>query len=185
LDTLHHNAAADFDPEHFLTSLFGTAKAILFSPKIFFEGMNREGGLRRPFIFLACCVVIHSLIAGLLLKNPSLTVRNLVFGMILPFVTAAVLYVILTRLLKASGTYEMAFRANAYSAAVALLSWVPMVGIVLEFYRIYLIVLGLSSTFSIKVSRAFVAIVITLLLYMALGAAIARITGGVWPGGVP
>jgi hypothetical protein len=185
LDVPPHNATIDFDPDNFLASLFRTAKAILFSPKIFFEGMNREGGLRKPFIFLACCVLIHTLIAGLLLKNQSLIARNLVFGMVLPFVTAAILYFIITRLFKASGTYEMAFRANAYSAAVALLSWMPLVGVILEFYRIYLIVLGLSSTFSIKVSRAFLAIAMTLLLYMVLGTTIGRITGGLWPGVVP
>lgn len=185
MDVPPHNATIDFDPDNFLTSLFRTAKAILFSPKIFFEGMNREGGLRKPFIFLACCVLIHTLIVGLLLKNQSLIARNLVFGMVLPFATAAILYFIITRLFKASGTYEMAFRANAYSAAVALLSWVPLVGVILEFYRIYLIVLGLSSAFSIKVSRAFLAIAITLLVYMVLGTTIARITGGLWPGAIP
>jgi hypothetical protein len=79
----------------------------------------------------------------------------------------------------------MAFSANAYSAAVALLSWMPLVGVILEFYRIYLIVLGLSSTFSIKVSQAFLAIAITLLVYMVLGTTIGRMTGGLWPGAVP
>ena len=185
MDIPHHDTTTDFDPNNFLTSLFGTAKAILFSPKIFFEGMNREGGLRNPFIFLACCVLIHTLIAGLLLKNQGLIARNLVFGMVLPFLTAAILYFIITRLFKASGTYEMAFRANAYSAAVALLSWMPLVGIILEFYRIYLIVLGLSSAFSIKISRAFLAIAITLLVYMVLGTTIGRMTGGLWPGALP
>lgn len=79
----------------------------------------------------------------------------------------------------------MAFRANAYSAAVALLSWMPLVGVILEFYRIYLIVLGLSSTFSIKTSRAFLAVAITLVVYMILGTTIGHMTGGPWPGAVP
>ena len=103
----------------------------------------------------------------------------------MPFVTAWILLFIITRLFKGSGTYEMAFRANAYSAAVALLSWVPLVGVVLEFYRIYLIVLGLSSTFSIKTSRAFLAVAITLLVYMFLGTTIGHMTGGPWPGAAP
>jgi hypothetical protein len=185
LDTFHDNTMTDFEPHDFLSSLFRTAKAILFSPKRFFEGMKREGGLRNPFIFLACCVLIHTAIVGLLLKNQSLIASNLVFGMVQPFVTAGILFFIITRLFKASGTYEMAFRANAYSAAVALLSWIPLVGVILEFYRIYLIVLGLSSTFSIKMSRAFLAVAITLVVYMILGTTIGHMTGGPWPGAVP
>ncbi len=184
MDTSHDNTITDFEPHDFLTSLFRTAKAILFSPKVFFEGMKREGGLRNPFIFLACCVLIHTVIVGLLLKNQSLIASNLVFGIVQPFVTAGILFFIITRLFKASGTYEMAFRANAYSAAVALLSWIPLVGVILEFYRIYLIVLGLSSTFSIKTSRAFWAVAITLLVYMILGTTIGHMTGSPWPGAV-
>lgn len=185
MDTPHDNTITDFEPHDFLSSLFRTAKAILFSPKRFFEGMKREGGLRNPFIFLACCVLIHTVIVGLSLKNQSLIASNLVFGMVQPFVTAGILFFIITRLFKASGTYEMAFRANAYSAAVALLSWLPLVGVILEFYRIYLIVLGLSGTFSIKTSRAFLAVAITLVVYMILGTTIGHITGGPWPGAVP
>jgi len=186
LDTHHHHdMMTDFEPDNFFRSLFDTSKAILFSPKKFFEQMKTSGGLRNPFIFLACCVLIHTVIIGLLLKDQDLIARNLVFGIVQPFVTAGVLFFIITRLFKASGTYEMAFRANAYSAAVALLSWMPLVGVILEFYRVYLIVLGLSSTFSIKASRAFLAIAITLFVYMVLGTTLGHITGGLWPGAVP
>ena len=185
MDTSHDNRITDFEPHDFLRSLFRTAKAILFSPKVFFEGMKREGGLRNPLIFLACCVLIHALIVGLLRKNQTLVVANLVWGIIMPFVTAWILFFIITRLFKGSGTYEMAFRVNAYSAAVALLSWIPWVGVLLEFYRIYLIVLGLGSTFSVRASRAFLAVVITLVIYMFLGGTIAHMTGGQWPKAVP
>jgi len=185
LGTSLDNTMTDFEPQNLLSSLFRTAKAILFSPRVFFEGMEREGGIRNPFIFLACCVLIHTVIVGLLLKNQSLIATNLVFGMVQPFVTAGILFLIITRLFKTSGTYEMAFRANAYSAAVALLSWIPLVGVLLEFYRIYLIVLGLSSTFAIKTSRAFWAVAITLLLYMIVGTTIGHMTGGSWPGASP
>ncbi len=176
----------DFDPnENFLANFFHTAKAILLSPRLFYEGMNRNAGLRNPLIFLACCVVVHTLLVGLVLKNQSLVARNLVFGMVLPFVTAGILFFIITRLFKASGTYEIAFRVNAYAAAVALMSWIPLVGIALEFYRIYLVVVGLSCTFSIKASRAFLAIVLTVFVYMAASASIHHITGGHWPRAVP
>lgn len=185
MDTPHHDMMTDFEPDNFLRSLFDTSKAILFFPKKFFEQMKTSGGLRNPFIFLACCVLIHALIVGLLRKNQTLVVANLVWGIIMPFVTAGILLFIITRLFKGSGTYEMAFRVNAYSAAVAFLSWIPMVGVLLEFYRIYLIVLGLRSTFAVKASWAFLAVVMTLVIYMFLGGTIAHMTGGQWPKAVP
>ena len=179
------DAPTDFAPNNFLISFFRTAKAILLSPRLFYEGMNMEGGLRNPFLFLTCCVLTHTLIIGLLLKNQSLIASNLLFGMVLPFVTAGILFFIIARLFKTSGTYEMAFRVNAYAAAVALLSWIPFVGMPLEFYRIYLIVVGLSSTFSIKASRAIMAVVLTMFVYIAASAALHHITGGQWPKAVP
>ncbi|MBE9581890.1 MAG: YIP1 family protein [Proteobacteria bacterium] len=181
MDTPDLNTVLDFEPEDFLTSLFRTAKAILLSPGLFFQGMKRDGGLRNPLIFLASCVVVNTLLVALLLKSQSLIARSLVLGIVLPFVTAGVLYFIITRLFKASGTYEAAFRVNAYSAAVALLSWIPLVGVLLELYRIYLIVLGLSFAFSIKASRAFLAVILTVFVYLVASAALTHITGGQWP----
>jgi hypothetical protein len=181
VQTPYHSDITDFNPESFLTSLFRTAKAILLSPRLFFKGMKREGGLRNPLIFLVTCVVVHTLLVALLLKDQSLVARNLVLGIVLPFVTAGVLFFIITRLFKASGTYEAAFRVNAYSAAVALVSWIPLAGILLELYRIYLIVLGLSCTFSIKASRALLAVILTVFVYMVASAAATHITGGQWP----
>lgn len=182
---IDQDTPSDFAPGNFLSSLFLTAKAILFSPRLFYEGMNREGGLRNPFLFLTCCVLIHTLIAGLLLQDKSLIASNLLFGIVLPFATAGILFFFITKLFRGSGTYEMAFRVNAYSAAVALLSWIPMAGMLLEFYRIYLIVVGLSNAFSIKASRAFMAVVLTIFVYMAASSAVYHITGGQWPKAAP
>lgn len=172
----------DFEPKNFLSSLFGTAKAVLLSPRSFYEGMKTQGGFRNPFMFLACCIAVHSLLAGLVLNNVTLMAPNLALGIAMPFVTSGFLLFFLRHFFKASGTYEAAFRVNAYAGAISLLSWIPLVGIILEFYRIYLLIVGLSSTFSMKVSRAFLAVLMTLFTYMVLGGAIFHITGGRWPG---
>jgi len=103
----------------------------------------------------------------------------------MPFVTAGIVFFIITRLFKAPGTYEAAFRVNAYSATTALFSWIPFLGFFLELYRFYLIALGLSCAFSIRVTRAFLAIAITLFVYLSAFSAIAYIAGGQLPKGVP
>lgn len=171
----------DFEPEHFVKNLFRTAKAVLLSPRGFYEGMKTEGGLRNPLMFLVCCVIVHAAIVGVLYKSQSLIARNLVLGTVMPFVTAGILFFFIKGFFKASGTYERAFRVNAYAGAVSLLSWFPVAGFVLEFYRIYLLVVGLSCAFSIKTSRSFLAVLMTLFVYMLLSGAIYHITGGQWP----
>ncbi|MDY6952038.1 MAG: YIP1 family protein [Thermodesulfobacteriota bacterium] len=172
----------DFEPKHFLASLFAMAKAVLLSPRSFFDGMKTQGGFRNPLMFLMCCIIVHSLLAGLMVQNVAFMGRNLILGMVMPFVTAGLFLFFLTQFFRASGTFEAAFRVNAYAGAISLLSWLPLVGLILEFYRIYLLVVGLRATFSVKVSRAFLTVLMTLFTYMMLGAAIFHATGGRWPG---
>jgi hypothetical protein len=184
------NLINDFEPEHFLASFFRTAKAVLLSPGPFYKGMKTQGGLRNPFMFLACCVIVHSLLAGLVLNNPGLIARNLAQGIVLPFVTSGIVFFFLTNFLKGSGTFEGAFRVNAYAGAVSLVSWVSSIGmalgfdwiasagLVLEFYRVYLIVVGLSCVFSIKVFWALSAVLVTMFMYMLLFGTMRYLTGG-------
>lgn len=161
----------DFVPANFLNSFFDTAKAVLLSPRLFYSRMKTEGGLRNPTIFLVSCVVIHTAIATLVLGHHALTFAKVALGIGLPFATAGIMFLIVTRLYKASGTYEAAFRVNAYAAALNLFTWVPilMILLIIELYRIYLMAWGLAHAFSMRVSRAVFAIVITIFIYAALG----------------
>lgn len=167
----------EFDPKNFFSSFFRTSKTILLSPKVFFQGMRRDGGFLNPFLYLLSCIVFHVLIFGLLQKNPAFMLRTLLLGLIFPLITAGILFLIITKVFKASGPYETAFRVNAYASAVNLLSWLPIIGLLFEFYRIYLIVLGLSFAFSIKMTQAFLAIVMTMAIYIIAAGAISHFTG--------
>jgi len=168
----------EFDPKNFFSSFFRTSKAILLSPKVFFQGMRMGGGFLHPFLYLLSCIVFHVLIFGLLQKNPLFMLRTLILGLIFPLITAGILSLIITKVFKASGSYETAFRINAYASAVNLLSWLPLIGLLFEFYRIYLIVIGLSFGFSIKMTRAFLAIVLTMAIYIIVAGAISHFTVG-------
>jgi len=168
----------EFDPKNFFSSFFRTSKTILLSPKLFFQGMRRDGGFLNPFLYLLSCIVFHVLIFGLLQKNPLFMFRTLILGLIFPLITAGILLLIITKVFKASGSYETAFRVNAYASAVNLLTWLPLIGLLFEFYRIYLIVIGLSAAFSIKITRAFLAIVLTIVIYIMAAAVIGYFTVG-------
>ncbi len=142
--------------------------------------MTTQGGLRNPFIFLICCALIHTLVVSLF-RDPTIVAFHAVNEILMPFFMAGILFFIITRLFKASGTYEMAFRVNAYASATALLSWIPMVGLVVQFYHFYLIAVGLNRVFSIRASQAFLSIIIAVIIYIfALGPIMTQIIGGQW-----
>ena len=175
------SGSEEFDPRDFLTSFREIAVGALMSPRAFFQQMRRTGGIFPPFLFLLVCLLIHTLIVGLLHKDMALLGRNLLLGLTTPFITAGLSYVLLTRLFQARGTFETAFRVNAYAAAVNLLSWFPVVGVLLEFYRLYVITIGLSATFETKPWKALVTLVLIVGLYMALATNMGHLLGGALP----
>jgi hypothetical protein len=103
--------------------------------------------------------------------------RNLLLGALFPFITAELLHVRLTRCFKARGTFEAAFRMNAYAAAVNLLSWFPVVGMVLEFYRLYVMTVGPSAVFITEAWKALLSLVLIVALYVALASSMAPFLG--------
>ena len=175
---MNENIVYEFDPKNLFSSFYRISKAILLSARVFFQGMRRDGGFLNPFLYMLYCIVFHVLIFGLLQKNPMFMFRTLVLGLIFPLITAGILFFFITRVFKASGSYETAFRVNAYASAVNLLTWLPLIGLLFEFYRIYLIVIGLSAAFSIKITRAFLAIVLTIVIYIMAAAVIGYFTVG-------
>jgi hypothetical protein len=172
------DAQYDFVPGNFLSSLFSIAKTILLSPRLFYQKMKTDGGLRNPTLFLVCCVLIHTLFVGLSVRDQTIVVRNISYGIAMPFVTAGILFLFITKIFKESGTYQAVFRVNAYASAVNLVTWIPMVGLVFEFYRLYLIAWGLSYAFPTRVHRAVLAIVMTMITYIVLGQIVFHFLGG-------
>jgi len=155
-------------PGRFLTSFFHAAKAVLFSPQAFFDAVKAERGFRSPFVFLLSCIVVHTLFVALTLGKPAVVLFSLFNGLVMPFATAALLFVVLTRLFNSPGTYEQTYRVVAYSAATALVSWIPLAGFVIELYRVYIIAVGLRSVFSVKMSRALAAIGVVVVTYIVV-----------------
>jgi len=174
---LQHNTTSDFKPRDFLSGFFRTAKTVLFSPRHFYDSAKGDKGLQSPFIFLACCVLVHTFFVAVSLQNTTAVTISLFNGLVMPFATAGLLFLVLTRLFKTSGTYEQSFMVVAYSAATALVSWIPLAGFLVEFYRVYVIATGLSCIFSVRMSRAVLAIIIVIITYIVAFSILGQVTG--------
>jgi len=175
---MNDHGPEEFNPQDFLASFRHIAVGVLMSPRAFFQQMRRTGGFLPPLIFMAACLLIHTLIVGLLHKDMALMGRNLALGLLFPFITAGLAYILLTQVFRTRGTFKSAFRVNAYAAAVNLLSWFPMVGALFEFYRLYVITLGLCATFETSPWKAFGALTIIMIAYILLARALTPLAGG-------
>lgn len=169
---------AEFELRRGLRSFPRVVLAVLLSPSDFFQTMNRRGGYAAPFFFLLICVLIHIAMTAALHRDLWLMLRNLVMGITFPFVTAAFLHGFLVKLFRGAETYEAGFRVNAYAAAVNVVTWIPLAGLLMEFYRIYLLVSGLSAVYRVKASRALVAVALTLVCYILASGLLVHLTGG-------
>ena len=150
-----------------MAGYFRTAKDVLFAPRDFYVSVkNSNRGFRFPLIFLVFCVIIHTFFVALTLRNATVITLSLFNALVMPFATAALLLLVLTRVFKASGTYEQSFMVVAYSAATALVSWIPLAGFVVECYRIYIMAIGLRYVFSVKMSHAVLAIAMVIVTYV-------------------
>jgi hypothetical protein len=95
----------------------------------------------------------------------------------MPFVSAAILNLLFTKLLGKSGSYEATFRVVCYASAVNLFAWIPdlLVILVFQFYEIYLSALGLSVVHRTSLGHALLVVIGALLTVSVAITMVARV----------
>jgi hypothetical protein len=165
-----------------LKGFLGTAKAVLLSPRKFFPSMPMEGGLLGPYVFFLFCTGFSFLLSlGLTVAmsgSVSPWILLVMFAALwMPFFSAAILNLLFTKLLRASGTYEATFRVVCYASAVNLFAWIPVLPLILlfQFYEIYLSALGLSFVHRTGFGQALLVVVGALLTVSVIITMAARV----------
>lgn len=153
-----------------IIGFLGTAKAVLLSPRRFFPSMPVEGGLLGPYVFFLFCTMFAFLVSIGLTVAASGTfspwiILVMLAALTMPFVSAAILNLLFTKLLRTSGTFEATFRVVCYASAVNLFAWIPAAVVILlsQFYEIFLSALGLSVVHRTSIGQALLVVVGTLL----------------------
>ena len=182
----------DFDPSNPLSSFVDVLRRIVLHPVVFFAEIPRREGLRNPFLFALICIVIGAVLnavvglsglqsplqssegsqssAGLVAYIASLAIIGIIA---LPVVAGLYQLLVGTVVGHENAGFEGTFRVVAYASVVNLVIWIPMLGLLLGLYSLYLQVVGLREIHQTTTGRA----ILVLLLFL-----VATIMIGVWIG---
>jgi hypothetical protein len=155
---------------------------VLVNPKAFFQAMPVDGGLLQPYIFyLLCTSLFFAATLALTLAGPAGLAPQILIAAglipVVPFVDAALLHLFMVKFVDGAGSYESTFRVVCYASAVNLVTWVPLVGLLGQFYEIYLAAVGASIVHRARLGRTLLAVVATALVFLTLTVLLVRSAG--------
>ncbi len=164
MDEMDKIVVNEFDPSNFLPSLWETWKRVVTSPSLFFREMPRDGGFLPPFLFMLVCLGVDGLLIGILGRGIRGFFSAFVGTTLMTFLIAAVLYLFSTQLFPGKGNYEGSFRILAYTNAVSILGWIPLIGVLAALYGLYIAARGVMEVYALDRGKAGVVIILTALV---------------------
>jgi hypothetical protein len=196
-------AHREFDPSDPLSSFVDVLRRVVLHPADFFAGLPRREGLRNPFLFALICIAIGAVLTagvdligvqsgfqsyeGLLgplgLRSQSIAgfvatiVMFAVIG-ILSLLVGAGIYQVLVRVVVGRGNagFRATFRVLAYTAVLNLVAWIPILGLLLILYSLFLHVVGLREVHETTTGRAILVILLLFGLAILVGVLVAIVS---------
>ena len=175
------------DQEHlgFVQGISQTVRQSLFSPKDFFAGLPRRGGLLNPLFYALIVGTVGSMVGYLwsfafgnsLMSTMSLSKGGAIaLAFLIPIlvfmglvVAAVLLHVSLFLIGGANEDFEATFRVVCYSAAPDLFGVLPIIGgFIGLIWKIYITVVGVREVHGISTARSILAFVLPSLVCCGL-----------------
>ena len=178
----------DFEPQRPVESFLSVTRKVLLSPAGFFSGIQRVGALRGPVLYTVICAALLVPLAGsydvlLLAARGNLGEFSvlggvaglwgvLLAGLLLlvfsPLLALLGLYIgsaisqVLVRIVvgRDNAGYDATLRVGAYVSAVALLTWIPVVGLLAGLWGTWVHAVGLRELHETTTTRALVVALI-------------------------
>ncbi|MDI6826564.1 MAG: YIP1 family protein [Candidatus Aenigmarchaeota archaeon] len=176
-------------------------KTASLNPNMFYQRIKAEVGIIEAFkylIILSIGYTIMSFVSSLFLSYflfsifygigyPSIIPVYGIFGfgslirsgftfvglMIGPFISAGIMH-LFTKMFGGKNDYSATYKVTVYSSTPTLvIGWIPYVGWLVSFYSLYLFIKGLSILHDISMSRAFLVILIPIIIVVIIMGAIA------------
>jgi hypothetical protein len=190
----------EFNLQDPINSFVDTVRAVVLDPVGFFRGIARRGDFVNPLIFAVICALISALLGGLinlllspLFASPGDTgealaggvvefVGNLIlapiFVVIVLFIGAAITHLLVMLLVRPQNAgFEATFRVGAYSQVTQLVSWIPIIGVIIAVvWTAILSIFGIREVHSTTTGKAalvvLIPVAVILLLVILLGVAL-------------
>ena len=167
------------------------AKQVLFSPTSFFSSIEKEKGVKKPFLYLAVILIIPALlypvklyyekdvlnlVAQSLQLNIIVTaIMFMILGYAIPllvsFVTAFVLNIWL-KAFKGKQSFYQAYKLSVYSNTPSYLtSWIPFIGGLFIIYSLILLIIGTKQLYkfsSLKAALIYLIPTIIILVFLLI-----------------
>lgn len=182
----------DYATSRPVSSFPATVRGVLLSPGEFFAGVRRDGSLKAPIIFAIVCAALAVLVSGgydlavaalrgrldefgffgttgpggaLLILGAFLLLSPL-FALLGVYVGGAIQHVFVWAILRGENSgFGRTLRVVAYaSAAVSLFSWLPVVGLLVGAYGVYLHAVGFRDLHGASFGRALAAALVPYLI---------------------
>lgn len=170
-----------------LNKHFQTMRAVALKPKDFFEGMNLTEGYGKPTIFLVINTILTLIVSVLFSFLLTLKAQNLLLSLvglivlipvmlIVLFVVTAILHVI-AKVLGGKGKYVNSYQAISYATAISPATAVPILGILVSFYQLYIVILGFKKVHQYSLGKAIITILLPAIVSFILTVAVITIVG--------
>ena len=177
-----------------------TWKEVMLRPSDFFRRMPTTGGYNDPIIFALISIVLSVLFFVLFRHGmfifgvqSSILKLGIMHGPIFNFLTysniikpfaigiqcsfiMAQAFNLVSKALGGTGSYEGTIRFLSYATAVQILSWIPLIGLIVWIYGLYLNIVGGSFVHKVSMGKSAIAIllpvVILIIIFIVAGIAI-------------
>lgn len=172
-----------------------TLKKVLTDPEGFYSEMPKEGGYGEPLTFAAINFAILGALSGIIavvLSGAGVSsivtslISSVIGGIIGLFIGGIILFIFF-KIFGGSGGYEGTVRILSYSSAVNVFAWIPLIGMIIGLYGIWLNIVGgkhvhglstIKSAIAVLLPVIIVGVIITLLLAVIVAAIAAIGLGG-------
>lgn len=186
-------SGGEFDYRDPVQSYVRTVVSVVTRTTSFFAGIRRQGDFVNPLVFGAISALISAVLGGIVGIFIALATGDQgiggavgslivsiiftpIFAVIGFFIFAGILHLLVMLLIKPNSGFEATFRVVAYSSVTQLVSWIPILGILLSLYGIYLGIVGVREVHATTTGRAALVVLIpaavVILLFLLLAALI-------------
>lgn len=170
-----------------LNKHFQTMKAVALKPQDFFEGMNLGEGYGKPTVFLIINSIITLLISALFSFVLTFKAQNLLTSLlgliiliplvlVILFIVTAILHVI-AKVLGGKGKYVNSYQSLCYASAVSPATAVPLLGILVSFYQLYIVILGFKKVHQYSLGKAIITILLPAIVAFIIAIAVIALVG--------